>query len=97
MSLYVVVVALLATCIHAGFLLGLFFDPEDGGNISPKRQLTFNRLHSVISQKTVLFMLLFLLLHKLKTYPYFTLHYFLMYSNCFPSCSKKKVPAKKSK
>jgi hypothetical protein len=22
--------ALLATCFHAGFLLGLFFDPEDG-------------------------------------------------------------------
>jgi hypothetical protein len=21
----------LATCFHAGFLLGLFFDPEDGG------------------------------------------------------------------
>jgi hypothetical protein len=23
---------MLATCFHAGFLLGLFFDPEDGGN-----------------------------------------------------------------
>jgi hypothetical protein len=23
-------VALLATCFHAGFVLGLFFDPEDG-------------------------------------------------------------------
>jgi hypothetical protein len=22
-----------ATCFHAGFLLGLFFDPEDGGNM----------------------------------------------------------------
>jgi hypothetical protein len=21
------------TCFHAGFLLGLFFDPEDGGDI----------------------------------------------------------------
>jgi hypothetical protein len=25
--------ALLATCFHAAFLLGLFFDPEDGGNM----------------------------------------------------------------
>jgi hypothetical protein len=25
--------ALPATCFHAGFLLGLFFDPEDGGDI----------------------------------------------------------------
>jgi hypothetical protein len=25
--------ALLSTCFHAGFLLGLFFDPEDGGDM----------------------------------------------------------------
>jgi hypothetical protein len=25
--------ALIATCFHAGFLLGLFFDPEDGGDM----------------------------------------------------------------
>jgi hypothetical protein len=25
--------ALLATCFHAGFFLGLFFDPEDGGDM----------------------------------------------------------------
>jgi hypothetical protein len=38
--------------LHAGFLLGLFFDPEDGGDVSPKQQLTYNALHDVISQKT---------------------------------------------
>jgi hypothetical protein len=37
------------------FLLGLFFDPEDGGDMFPKRRLTFNGLHGVISQKIVLF------------------------------------------
>jgi hypothetical protein len=26
-------IALLATCFHAGFLLGLFFDPEDSGDV----------------------------------------------------------------
>jgi hypothetical protein len=26
----------IATCFHAGFLLGLFFDPEDGGDVPPK-------------------------------------------------------------
>jgi hypothetical protein len=25
--------AVLATCLHTGFLLGLFFDHEDGGNM----------------------------------------------------------------
>jgi hypothetical protein len=35
-------------------LLGLFFDLEDG-DVPPKRQLTFNGLHGVISQNIVLF------------------------------------------
>jgi hypothetical protein len=26
-------VGLLATCLHTGFLLGLFFNPEDGGDM----------------------------------------------------------------
>jgi hypothetical protein len=34
---------LIAACFHAGFLLGLFFDPEDRGDmVPPKRRLTFN-------------------------------------------------------
>jgi hypothetical protein len=43
-----------ATCVHAGFLLSLFFDAEDESDVSPKRRLTFNGLHGAISQKTVL-------------------------------------------
>jgi hypothetical protein len=44
-----------ATCFHAGFFLSLFFCPEDGSDVPPKRQLTLNGLHDVISQKMVLF------------------------------------------
>jgi hypothetical protein len=47
-----------ASCLlHAGFLLGLYFDRE-GGNcmFPPKRRLTSNGLHAVISEKTELFM-----------------------------------------
>jgi hypothetical protein len=37
-------------------LLGLFFDPEDGGDMFlKKRRLTLNGLQGVISQKMVLF------------------------------------------
>jgi hypothetical protein len=38
--------------LHVGFLLGLFFDPEDGGDVPPKCGLTFNGLYRVISQTT---------------------------------------------
>jgi hypothetical protein len=42
--------------LHAGFLLGLIFNPEDGGRyIPPKRELAFNGVHGVISQKMELF------------------------------------------
>jgi hypothetical protein len=47
-----------STCylLHIGFLLGLFFDPEDGGDMFPRNVgLFFNWLHSVISQKIKLF------------------------------------------
>jgi hypothetical protein len=46
----------LAASIHAAFLLGLFSDPDDGGDVSPKRRLIFNGLHGVISQKIELFL-----------------------------------------
>jgi hypothetical protein len=36
---------------RAGFLLDLFFDREDGGDVPAKRRSTFNGLHGVISQK----------------------------------------------
>jgi hypothetical protein len=29
--------SMLATCFSAGFLRGLFFDPEDGGDVLQKR------------------------------------------------------------
>jgi hypothetical protein len=38
--------------LHVSFSLGLFFGPQDGGDVSPKQQLAFNGLHGVISQKT---------------------------------------------
>jgi hypothetical protein len=44
--------ALLVTYFHAGFLLGLFFDPEDECYHVPlKYQLTSSGLHGVVSQK----------------------------------------------
>jgi hypothetical protein len=41
---------------YAGFLLGLFFDPEDGSDVPPKRWLTFKGLHGTITQKQVFFL-----------------------------------------
>jgi hypothetical protein len=46
---------------HVGFLLGVFFDPEDGGNVPPKCRLTFNGLHGVISEKISTLKILFFL------------------------------------
>jgi hypothetical protein len=42
-------------CLLAGFLLGLFFDPEDGGDMF-LLNVCFTGLHGVISQKMILFM-----------------------------------------
>jgi hypothetical protein len=42
---------LLATCL----LAENFFDPEDRGDVPPKRRLHLNRLHGVTSQKMILF------------------------------------------
>jgi hypothetical protein len=35
------------TSFHDGVLLSLFFDPENGVDVLPKRRLTFNRLHDM--------------------------------------------------
>jgi hypothetical protein len=41
---------------HVGFFLGLFFHPEDGGDIHHQNVcLVFKGLHAVISQKIELF------------------------------------------
>jgi hypothetical protein len=36
-------VALFETSFHAGFLFGLFFDPEDGGNMILETSVDFQR------------------------------------------------------
>jgi hypothetical protein len=53
MAAVVMEMFLLVTCFHAGFLLGLLFGPEDGGDVPPKRRSTFNGLHGVLSQSKV--------------------------------------------
>jgi hypothetical protein len=46
----------LATSFHAGFLLSLFFRPWSWRrHVPPKRLLTLNGLHGVMSQKIVFF------------------------------------------
>jgi hypothetical protein len=47
--------ALLATCFHAGILLGLFLDSEDGGDMFLRNGWFFSGLQCVISQKIVHF------------------------------------------
>jgi hypothetical protein len=42
---------MLATCFSYRLLLVLLLDPEDGGDVPPLCQSTFNGLHGVISQK----------------------------------------------
>jgi hypothetical protein len=41
-----------------GFLLGLLFDPENGGYVPPKRHVPTS-LHNVTTQNTVLFIVTF--------------------------------------
>jgi hypothetical protein len=40
--------------LHAGFLLGLFFDPKDGGCMPSEASVGCRGLHSSISKKTEL-------------------------------------------
>jgi hypothetical protein len=46
-------------CFPPAFMLvacsAYFFDPEDGGDVSPKHRMTLKGLHGVISQKIVLY------------------------------------------
>jgi hypothetical protein len=45
--------------VHANFLLGLFFNPEDGDiRVPPKHQLTLDGLRGVVSEMIELFILL---------------------------------------
>jgi hypothetical protein len=41
---------MLLRLLHAGFLLGLLFDPEDGRDVPPKRCSVFAGLYGVSSQ-----------------------------------------------
>jgi hypothetical protein len=43
---------LLATCFHAGFLLGLLLDPEDGGDIHPVRHPGMKFLNVLIKTRS---------------------------------------------
>jgi hypothetical protein len=40
---------------RTGFFIGVFFDPEDGGNVFFEKWLTYSGLHGIISQKVELF------------------------------------------
>jgi hypothetical protein len=44
----------ICTCFHAGFLLGLFFDTEDGGNIFTEILVDFQQtmLHYIPGERT---------------------------------------------
>jgi hypothetical protein len=44
--------------LHADILLGLIFNREDGGDVPSKRRCASTGIHSVISHKIELFMLL---------------------------------------
>jgi hypothetical protein len=65
--------------LHVDFLLGLFFGPEEGG-VTPKRRLTFNRLHGVISQRMELFNLPHVFLFILFLPLLYSLHIFIPFS-----------------
>jgi hypothetical protein len=69
--------------LHVGFSFGLFFGPQDGGDVSPKHQLAFNRLHGTISQKTEVFFLFYLLQNLITKAAYFkNIHQVVLLLSC---------------
>jgi hypothetical protein len=68
--------ALLAACFHADFVLGLFFDPEDGDDMFLRNVCClFNGLHGVISQKIILLSIMSVTLWYFFSYKYKLWHF----------------------
>jgi hypothetical protein len=51
-TLLTLLLAMLATWCHSGFMCCLFFDHEEGGDISQKCWMTLSGLHGVTSQNS---------------------------------------------
>jgi hypothetical protein len=47
--------ALFASCFYVGFFLGLFFDPEDGGDCFTRKFCFLSKVHIALYPRKVLF------------------------------------------